>query len=70
MKIVKCIFFFFRQQKPNQLKTTICKEIPGTEVINLNELNLSAKEKDIVLNENYEEMPIIDNVQLIFGTIK
>ena len=44
--------------------------MPGTEAINLNELDLSAKERDIVVDENYEEMPIIDNVQLIFGTIK
>ena len=63
-------FLHSSQQKTNRVKTTVCKEMPGTEAINLNELNLSAKEKDIVLNENYEEMPIIDNVQLIFGTIK
>ena len=44
--------------------------MPGTDAINLNELDLSAKQKDIVLNENYEDITITDSVQLIFGTIK
>ena len=44
--------------------------MPGTDAINLNELDLSAKQKDIVLNETYEEITVTDSVQLIFGTIK
>ena len=44
--------------------------MPGTDAINLNELDLSAKQKDITLNENYEEITITDSVQLICGTIK
>ena len=60
----------YRQQS-TQVKTTIySKEAPATDMINMNNFDMEAKEFDITLDENYQEIPIEDPVQLLFATLK
>ena len=39
-------------------------------MINMNNFDMEAKEIDITMDENYQEIPIDDPVQLFFCTLK
>ena len=55
----------------NQVKPTIySREDPETDMISMNNFDMEAKEIDITLDENYQENPIDDHVQLLFCTLK
>ena len=55
----------------NQVKPTIyTRDAAETDMINMNHFDMEAKEIDITMDENYQEIPIDDPVQLFFCTLK
>ena len=48
----------------------VFRELPKTDSINLNNFDKEAKEMDITVDENYEEIYVNDPVQLVLHTVK
>ena len=48
----------------------VFRELPKTDSIDLNNFDKEAKEMDITVDENYEEIYVNDPVQLVFHTVK
>ena len=62
--------YSYRPQFNQVNKTVYSKEAPETDLINMNNFDMEAKEIDITLDENYQEFPFDDHVQLLFCTLK
>ena len=65
------MFSFHFRENSIQVKTAIYKEVSKSNPqIDLNNYDLEVKEKDITLDENYQEIHVNDPCQLLFHTTK